>query len=436
MLIYSPYNHPRLRYAIEIVLENYKGKAEFTTDKDFFQSHTGIKIEYAEKQTSEHSFFIQSHTSLWNDDIAQHEVVSGTWNELKTIYPSVGSIPFDVFSATFFLISRYEEYLPFESDKMNRFPASQSLASKQGFLHRPMIDLWRKEFEKEIISIWPNAQFEQRASSFLSTIDVDSAFAYKHKGLKRTLGGIARDILRFDFVNLFSRIKTLLGAVPDIYETYDYITEQCDRHKARNLYFFLLADFGQYDKNVPHTSFPLKELIKRLSVENTIGIHPGVASNYSIEKLVDEKKRLEVITGNSCKSARQHYLMLWFPKTYQAYLKAGIEQDYSMGFADQVGFRAGTSRPFYWFDLEKNEKTLLCVFPFAAMDTTLKNYMKLTKQEAIDFSGKMMNDVHAVGGDFIALWHNETLSETNGWQGWREVWEATLQMSSSKDFKS
>jgi len=293
--------------------------------------------------------------------------------------------------------------------------------------------LYRIEIKiSELLKLrFPSCSFRQPEFSFLSTIDVDSAFAYKHKGFKRTIGGVVKDLVRFDFINLKQRVLTLNGNRPDIYDTYDYIESTCKNVSVNNLYFFLLANFGQYDKNVPHRSQALRSLIKRLIFQGNVGIHPGVSSNSSFELLSGEKERLEAITETPCIMARQHYLMLFFPFTYRSYLKVGIENDYTMGFADDVGFRAGTSRPFFWFDLERNEKTLLKVYPFAAMDTTMKNYLKLSPEDAISLTNETMKDVSSVGGSFISLWHNETLSESHGWEGWRIVWESTLRLAQS-----
>lgn len=429
MLILTGHNSPRFHYACEVLLNNYNGSWELTDDVERFKDCTGIKIEYGRIQRVQDSFFIPDTAILWTDKIEAHEIKPGNWNALPTLYPGEGNIPFDIFSAIFFLITRYEEYLTFQKDKMNRFAAIQSIAYKYQFMRRPIVDLWRQQFEREIEQRWPEAEFKEERFHFLATIDVDSAFAYKHKGLKRTLGGFAKDIFHLDFGNLFQRVATLAGMKPDVYDTYDYIATQCLRYNSPCRYFFLLSDFGQYDKNVPHTSKQLRGLIRRLSDKFPVGIHPGVASNSSVEILKKEKQRLEEITEKKCNDGRQHYLMLFSPKTYQSYMEVGITDDYTMGYADEVGFRAGTSCPFKWFDLVKNEKTELTIHPFAAMDTTMKNYLSLTEDEAITVSKSLMKEVRETGGHFISLWHNESLSESSGWKGWRRVWEATLAAS-------
>jgi hypothetical protein len=428
MLILTPYRHPRLQYAVNVVFENYTSDIVFTDDVDVFIKYEGLKLEYDEAQQVAGSFFIPATAVLWNNDIIAHDVITGKWDDLTTLYAGKGSIPFDIFSASFYLISRYEEYLPAKRDSMGRFSAHESIAHRAGFLHSPIIDLWRMKLEAALCAQWPSIKFTSNQFQFISTMDVDSAFAFRYKGWKRTLGGIAKDVLSFRFSNLGKRLCSLAGLRPDDYDTYAYIAEQCSKRNISNIYFFLLADFGTHDKNVPHTSGPLRALIRREGERNEIGIHPGVASNATISILKKEHERLEDILGKSCSKGRQHYLMLKFPETYRDYIEVGIKEDYTMGYADDVGFRAGTCRAFYWFDLERNEQTSLLVHPFAAMDVTLQRYKSLSMEDAMALCKNMMHEVYAVNGTFITLWHNETLADVAQWKGWRQVWGATLDM--------
>ena len=65
-----------------------------------------------------------------------------------------------------------------------------------------------------------------------------------------------------------------------------------------------------------------------------------------------EKNRLEGITNMQTKRSRQHYLRFSLPETYQQLIDLEIEEDYSMGYASHVGFRASTCTPFYFYDLD------------------------------------------------------------------------------------
>ena len=105
----------------------------------------------------------------------------------------------------------------------------------------------------------------------------------------------------------------------------------------------------------------------------------------------------------------------------------GIKEDYSMGYASYPGFRAGTSSPFNFYDLAAEYETDLVIFPFAVMDVTLRQYLSLTPQEALDRIKNILQQVKQVEGTFLSLWHNESLSGQGIWKGWREVFEGMIE---------
>jgi hypothetical protein len=133
------------------------------------------------------------------------------------------------------------------------------------------------------------------------------------------------------------------------------------------------------------------------------------------------------MTGQPVIRSRQHYLKIRFPETYQDLLQAGIREEYSLGFADRVGYRAGIAIPFRFFDLRENTPTQLMVYPFEVMDTTLRQYMKLDPTQATQLIQKLIDTTREVGGTFISLWHNESLSEWKAWRGWSSVYRELIQ---------
>ena len=159
-----------------------------------------------------------------------------------------------------------------------------------------------------------------------------------------------------------------------------------------------------------------------------IGIHPSVKSNSYEFYLHNEIERLESIVKKKVHSSRQHFLVLKFPSTYQTLIGQEITDDYTMGFADHVGFRAGTARPFKWFDLTKNVVTNLTVHPFVFMDGTLNEYMKLNPDEAIKRIDVLYQEVVACGGEYSFIWHNETIGDYGIWKGWSKVFEYSVSL--------
>jgi hypothetical protein len=203
------------------------------------------------------------------------------------------------------------------------------------------------------------------------------------------------------------------------------------RCKERPIYFFLLADEGKYDRNLPYTNPAIRDLVKTTQKQYHVGIHPGMSSNQSLHTLEAEKKRLEQLTGQACTKSRQHYLYLRFPETYQRLINAGIQEDYSMGYASQVGFRAGTCLPFRFYDLEKEAVTELTVVPFAFMDATLHLYLGLNEQASLEKVQGLVNEIRRVNGLCMSLWHNETLGGMWHWEQWEQVYSKIVSICES-----
>jgi hypothetical protein len=203
-------------------------------------------------------------------------------------------------------------------------------------------------------------------------------------------------------------------------------------HKKHNLnpfFFWLLADHGEFDKNIDWQNGRLQSLIRRIAHKYGAGIHPSYQSNAAFPILKMEKERLENILKLpplSILRSRQHFLKLRFPDTYRNLLKAGILEDFSMGYADDIGFRAGIANPFYWYDLENEQVTVLKVHPFQVMEVTLQQYLELSPDEAIEKVKPLVAAIKAVGGTFTTLWHNSTLSNIDEWEGWRKVYEEVI----------
>jgi hypothetical protein len=428
MLILTETLSPRFIYICNILFQYAADPVKFIQTESEMGNYSGRIINYSQNPISSESIHIRPACNLWGESYHYNEVEFSKLHDIPVLYPSECDLGFDIFGAAFFMLSRIEEYQNFQPDNMGRFTAAQSVAFKFGFLKLPVVDLWYNLMRDKLNEKWPLAEVIGSPLNFYAnaSIDVDSAFAYRYKGTKRALGGFAKDVVALNLNNAWKRLTCILGISPDPYDTFDYIERTA---KVPLYYFFLLSDFGQYDKNVPPSSPQLKALIARLNDKNKMGCHPGVATNGNLDKLKVERGRMSEMIGKECENSRQHYLILKFPETYQNLIKAGVLHEYSMGYTDNVGFRAGTSKPFMWFDLQKNQVTNLSIYPFAAMDATLNRHLKLTPYQALEEIKSLMDTVQKTGGMYYSFWHNESLSETREWKGWRRVWEESVQYS-------
>ncbi|MGC6490140.1 MAG: polysaccharide deacetylase family protein [Flavobacteriales bacterium] len=393
-----------------------------TTDELRFNSHDGPKINYS-NQKFDTEFLIKPIGLLHEEGISVQEIIISKWQELPIFYKSSEEeIPFDIFSATFFLVSRYEEYLPHIKDHHGRYTAEESIAYKYQFLDKPLVNQWIKAFKNILLNRFKTIKFPEQKFSFQSTIDVDAAYYFLEKGIVRTTASFIKSAIELDKEMIQQRKDVLLGRIPDPYDTFELQIKLNKKYNIDTVYFILLADYGLNDKNNLIHSRKFQLLVKHLADNAEVAIHPSYASNSNFETLVIEKNRLERIVKKEVKNSRQHFLKLDIPFTYRNLLELSIENDFSMGYASQPGFRASICTPYYFYDLELETSTNLKIHPFAVMDATFNYYLKLSPEKSFFMIKQIIDIVKAVDGHFISLWHNETWSEYKKWKGWSKLY--------------
>lgn len=419
----------RLQYIFSFIFSDIlQLEMELYVDSRQLNTSKGLKFNYTDKNID--NIPLAKPLSLLFETNIQPEIYTSCkkvgLEKAFTTSTNLTSIDFDLFAAAFFLITRYEEYVNQVEDRHGRFPAAESIAYHQKFIEHPVIDEWAKRLKNELLQWYPEVSFIERSFQVISTIDVDNNYAYLHKSMLRQSGSAVKSILRGDFKDLTRRFQVLSGKRKDPFDTYEYLDKIHRNFELKLLYFILTGDHGRYDMNLPPSCRAFKALVETLAREHDIGIHPSYKSNHGFDILLKEKKRLEHIIKSGIFKARQHYLKIQLPVTYQNLQTAGIAEDFSMGFHDYPGFRAGTCTPFLFFDLEHNECSGLRVYPFAVMDVTLRYYLKLTPDEAIATYRKFIDTVKAVEGTWINLWHNDSVSDFREWKGWKKVFELSL----------
>jgi peptidoglycan/xylan/chitin deacetylase (PgdA/CDA1 family) len=375
-------------------------------------------------------FFIRSHDLLFDQGVSDLEINIQKWDEVTCFFNagSKSSIPFDIFAASFFLISRYEEYLPHVRDKHERFNPEQSVAFKYRFLEKPVVDIWAMKLKEVLLEKFPKYSFPDRAFECVSTIDVDNAFAYKYKSFVRSTGGFINDFFRFKLRSFWDRLMVLLRFRKDPYNVFDRILELSAAHNIKTIFFFLIADYTTFDTNVSPAKNKFRLLIKHIADYASVGLHPSYFTMKNAQMLKKEKIRLENITNTQTIRSRQHFLRFSLPETYQNLIDLEIEEDYSMGYASHIGFRASTCTPFYFYDLDFEIQTPLKIYPFALMDTTLNDYMGLTPKQSLGKVKDLYQEVKNVQGTLMTLFHNESISGYMRWRGWQRVYQTMLKL--------
>ena len=430
ILVYTHKITPRVRYIFKHIFTRILlSPVSFTSKVEEFVAHNGPKMSYTKVPLGK-EFFIRSNELLFEQGVNDLEINISKWDETPCFFNtgSNSSIPFDIFAASFYLISRYEEYLPHVRDVHERFTAEQSLAYKFRFLEKPVVDIWALKLKDILKERFPEYHFPEREFSYVSTIDVDNAYAYKYKSFVRTSGGFISDFFKLHLKSFWDRLLVLLRVRKDPYNTFEHILALSNTYKVKVIFFFLIADYTTFDTNVSATKRQFRLLIKHIADYASIGLHPSYYTMKNSVMLKKEKERLESITNIPTTISRQHFLRFSLPETYQNLIDLEINEDYSMGYASHVGFRAGTSIPFHFFDLDFEIQTPLLIYPFALMDTTLNDYMGLTPKQSLGRTKDLLHEVMKVKGTFITLFHNESVSGYLRWNGWQRVYETMLKM--------
>lgn len=423
--IFCPWQSNRLSYILHWVFKEVFHTAYHLVHDENAVRDLPFFIAYG--KIFPNAFTIPDEGLLSQEGHTKITVPCGIWQTIPTLFSSKQegfSLPFDIFSASFFLLTRYEEYYAHTPDKHGRYPATESILYKMQWLQRPLVDEWLFALYLLLQNKFSLGQLPPY--QYHPTYDIDIAWSYKHKGLKRAIGSSLRDVLRGDITSLKKRINVLRGKAIDPYDCFDWLQDLHQKHDLIPHYFILAAlKTTAYDKNNLPTNIQMQSLIKRLSEEGNIGLHPSYYST-SEAVFVAEKNILSKLTKQTITQSRQHYIKLQTPTTYRYLLAQGIVDDYSMGYGSHLGFRAGSGRSFLWFDIVLNEATPLRIHPFCFMDSTAHFEEKLTAEEAF-FQLKLMELIlRKTQSQLTTVFHNFSLGSDAQWIGWQVAYQGFI----------
>ena len=429
LLIYTSSTWPRLSYIAQVLFKQVcKTSFTITTNRNEFATHTGPAINYSAERFNHPVIQVQPHKLLFENSITQQDVSCFTWNNVKAFFQTGGDVPFDVFAASFYLISRYEEYLPHTKDEYGRYAHTNSLAFKEGFVHLPLVNLWMKELVSILQSKFPSFTVHDARFTFIPTYDVDIAYSIKGKSTLRNLGGFYKDMFTGKLNKAVERANIHKGFAKDPFDTYGWLDNLHEKHTLKPVYFFLLAEKAkEYDKNLNPHSAEMQNLVRRHASEYTIGIHPSWQSGDNEATLAKEINILATTTGKPVECSRQHYIRMALPGTYRLLLKHGIKHEYSMGYGSINGFRASVASTFYWYDVESDTQTGLLIHPYCYMEANSYFEQKYTADQAAVELQQYHDIVKSVNGQLITLFHNHFVTTQPQWLPWRNMYSVFLQ---------
>ncbi|SHJ74888.1 DUF7033 domain-containing protein [Pseudozobellia thermophila] len=426
LLIYSHKITPRLTYVMRQIFTRVLGvEIAFTTKVEDFIKHTEAKITYT-KQPLQNEFFIRSNDLLFEQGINDLTISVREWDGVPCFF-SAGersNIPFDIFSASFYLLSRYEEYLPHVKDIHGRFPPKESLAFINGFLHLPVVDIWAHKMFGLLQDRFPELQRKAKTYKYTSLIDVTSSHSYAHRGFVRSLAGLAYDIGSLRLKRVPERIKVWFYPDKDPYDNFDFLVDLHKQYGVKSIFFFQFATYSTYDKNVSPNHNKFRHLIKSIADYSKIALAASYSSFDNVDLLKKERKNLAGVINRTIEASRMRYNRIHLPQTYRNLIEAEFTDDYTMGYTHEIGFRAGTSFPFYFYDISLEIQQPIRIHPFAVHDYALVNLK--SKKEIYDKVYRLYDQVKKVDGHFISVFSNELIGNGSNKIDWKDLYTTFL----------
>lgn len=431
MVIYSHSITPRLQYIVDLLSAYFDHPFTLTSNQEKYLATKDVRINYSHEHLAEDELFIFPHSLLFETARRHVAIDCFQHKHYKAFFKTNCPLEFDLFAAIFFLVTRYEEYLPYQKDSYGRYDHKNSVAYKEGFLHQPLVNIWLEDFRSMLTGRGMNLPTPS-PTTFIPTYDIDIAWSYLNKGFKRNAGGFIRDMTGGKWWYVKKRWNVIRKKEQDTFDVYHWMNELHRQYDLQPVYFFpLAANNGKYDKNIDPKNEAYRSLIREHAAAYSIGLHPSWQSGDTAHLLKDELVCLKQITDMPVVRSRQHYIRFTLPQTYRKLIALGITEEYSMGYGSINGFRASICTPYYWYDLEAEEKTALKVYPFCFMDANAFYEQHQTTDKALEEAIHYYESVHAVHGTFISIWHPPFLGSDKLYTGWKGVYEQLVRTIAS-----
>jgi hypothetical protein len=107
MIVYSLNITNRLKYICDFIGNELLGKPfELTNSKEHYLDHSGVRINYSPGKLYENEFWLRPHSLLFEKDIKQQNTECFEVNGSKAFFENQDDFPFDIFAASFYLLSR------------------------------------------------------------------------------------------------------------------------------------------------------------------------------------------------------------------------------------------------------------------------------------------------------------------------------------------
>jgi len=198
--IYTKKITNRCKYIFDLIFkENYGIAYKLITNFQEFETLDGYKLNYSNNYIEKVPFIFASNL-LYEKSIKDQDIDIGEFGKHQILFKNDNQdsdLPFDIFAASFFLISRYEEYLPHKRDQFDRFNPRTSIAYKNKFIEKPMVNIWISQLKNILQTYYQNLSFKANSFSYTPSFDIDIAYSYLYKGMLRNFAGFISELYQF-----------------------------------------------------------------------------------------------------------------------------------------------------------------------------------------------------------------------------------------------
>ena len=425
LLVFAQQISPRMSYVFKHICTRILGiPVTFTSAIDIFIGHQGPKISYGNIALGNELFF-QSQGILEEHGVESQEINVRPWDDTKGFFAvsNQSTLPFDIFAASFYLLSRYEEYLPHVKDAMGRYPSKESLAFKSQFLQSPVIDIWAQKLKEVFLASFPEMTFQRKEIKNQLFIQAEQPFKYKTKGFLRSFFSYSVDLFGLQFKEIFNRTRVILGMRRDPYDSFKYLITASKNAHYKLSFFFMLGTTEEYLNGVTTYKNKFREVIRYVADYTEVGLVLSKKAQKDVDLLKKEKLQLEEIILQDVKCAYNMDHVVDLPHTYRELVEMEITQDFTMCYANKPGFRASTCTPFLFYDLDYEIKTPLIIVPVAGVTSSFNHFDQDKKRTVIVH---LQNEVKQVNGHFILGLNNACFGNATDGKFWRSILTETL----------
>ena len=402
------------KYILDVIFDEFLGLDFEVIVSDNCQDWV-IKLENQKSLTIKDTFF-----SKYPKDLE--------YLKLENIPSKIEEL--DIFAACFFMLTRWEEYVNKNRDYHDRFPAYESLAYKQGFLDRPIVNEYVEELKNKLLKLDNNLKFKTHNFNLILTHDVDSLLKYTSfkSGIREIIGAIVKKKdIKLAISNILQKIKVSLGIQKDPFDTFDWLMDKSEALGLKSRFYFMSGGVTKYDNRYKIDESKALEVIEKIKKRgHIIGFHPSYNAYNNFEQFKKEKDLLEKTVGLKITEGREHYLRFEVPTTWQIWEDNGMLVDSSCGYADKEGFRCGTCYEYSVFNILTRKKLNLKERPLIVMEGSFITYQPNIKPTEMEKKIKyLINQVKQYNGNFVFLWHNSSFN-TAQWQKYQNIYERVL----------